>query len=442
MRISNFRPDERHALLLFSLIMFVNMLTLEATFVMSTSGFLDSIGANQLPLLWIIDMGLIVVGTTIISAVIDRWPRKQFLSWIIFGLAFFYLFMRMLFSYGVPEWGSYPFLYMLAEQQVLVIPIVFWAMANDIFSIQQTKRIFPLIAASGVIGGIVGNTLAISLANYFGSRGRESYDLLFINAVLLFLLFIAFQILSQRIPASDRQSRADDTFQKMFADGWDFVRNVAVFRYLAIAMLGVGFVITMIEFNFLDVINANFQGSQFQSFFGLYRIGQTISIVLVQSLLASRLLNLVDLKRIFSFMSGASVLIILIVLFIPGVFASALARLFGRTILFGIDEPARKSLQGLIPDEKRGRVSSFLDGYLYAIGTIFGSLLLVLLFWVTGNGWLTLEGRNWAFLLTGGIVAFVSIWATTKLWLSYDTSMLDWRLARRKRRSSVLDMDF
>ncbi len=439
MKILNFRPDERKALLLFALIMLVNMLTLEATFVVSTSGFLETVGANQLPLLWIVDMVLVLIGTTISIAVIDRWPRKKLLSWILFGLAFFYLFIRMLFSYGVPTWGAFPVLYMIAEQQVLVIPIVFWAMANDIFSIQQTKRLFPLIAASGVIGGVVGNSLAVSLANYFASRGRESYELLIINALLLFTMFVVFQIIGRQIPANVRQAREDDPLKDIFADGWDFVRNVDVFRYLAIAMLGVGFALTVIEFNFLDALNANFQGAQFQSFYGVYRIAQTVSIVLVQGFIAGRLINLLDLKRIFTFLPVACVLVILAALLIPGVIAIAVARLFGRMILFGIDEPARKSLQGLIPDEKRGRVSSFLDGYLYASGTIVGSLLLMLLLWGVNAGWLPAGWDTGLYLSIGGLASLVSVWAVRKLWLSYDTSMLDWRLARRKRRSSVLD---
>jgi len=77
MKLSNIRPDERRALILFSLIMHTSMLTLEGSFVVSTSGFLETIGPRQLPLLWIVDMVLVILGTTAISAVIDRWHRMQ-----------------------------------------------------------------------------------------------------------------------------------------------------------------------------------------------------------------------------------------------------------------------------------------------------------------------------------------------------------------------------
>lgn len=442
MKLSSIRPDERRALILFSLIMMVNMLTLEGSFVVSTGGFLDTIGPQQLPLLWIADMALVLIGTTVISAFIDRWPRKQLLSWVLFGLAFFFLFIRALFVYGIPVWGAYPFLYMVAEQQLMVIPIIFWAMANDIFNIQQSKRFFPLIAASGVIGGVVGNILAVSLANYFAARGQESYEMLVINSLLLFLLFVVFQILGRNVHATARQAREGDTLREMLADGWDFVRNVDVFRYLAIAMLGVGFSLTIIELNFLDVLNDHFSGIQFQTFYGLFRIVQTIAIVFVQAFLSSRLLNLFELKRIFVILPSVCALVILAAFLFPGVYAIAVGRLVGRTILFGIDEPSRKSLQGLIPDEKRGRVSSFLDGYLYASGTIAASALLVFLIWGSKAGWIPVHVDAWVYLGAGALVSLVSIWAISKFWLTYNASMLDWRLARRKRRSSVLDLDF
>jgi len=439
MKILNIRPEESRALLLFSLVMFVNMLTLEGTFVVSTSGFLETIGVTQIPILWIIDMALILLGTTIMSVVIDRWPRKQFLSWIIIGLAIFYLFFRILFSFDVPQWGVYPFLYFIAEQQVLVIPIVFWAMANDIFSIQQTKRLFPLIAASGVLGGIVGNALAVSMANFFASIGRESYELLVLNSFLLLFLFVVYQVIGRRIPSSTRQTRTIGNLRKIFADGWDFVKNVEVFRYLVITMLGMGFALTMIEYHFLDTLIANYQGADFQSFYGIFRIGQTISIVLVQGLLTSRLLNKVELKRIFIFLPVACAILIIGVLAFPGIVAILVVRLLGRTVLFGIDEPSRKTLQGLIPDEKRGRVSAFLDGYMFASSTIVASILLFILLWGKGAAWFPTEWATSIYLISGAIASIVAIWAARKMWLLYDQSMLNFRLARRKRGSSLID---
>ena len=44
--------------------------------------------------------------------------------------------------------------------------------------------------------------------------------------------------------------------------------------------------------------------------------------------------------------------------------------------LYWVDIPARKAFEGLVPDERRGRVSAFLDGMLYSLGAVLGAMLL------------------------------------------------------------------
>jgi len=63
----------------------------------------------------------------------------------------------------------------------------------------------------------------------------------------------------------------------------------------------------------------------------------------------------------------------------------------------------------------------------------------MLLLWLNNSGLLAAGWHTWVYLAVGVVISLGSVWAARKLWLSYDTSMLDWRLARRKRRSSVLD---
>src|SRR5690606_17186422 len=45
----------------------------------------------------------------------------------------------------------------------------FWALLADRFSLEQSKRFFPLIAAGGTLGAIFGPWLASKLAQPFGT---------------------------------------------------------------------------------------------------------------------------------------------------------------------------------------------------------------------------------------------------------------------------------
>jgi len=440
--IFNIRPGERTPLLLFTLILFANMLSLETTFVVATSGFLSQIGVEQVPILWLVDMTIILVGTAGYSLVIDRLPRKTLLQWLIFSLAMVYLLIRVLFTYNTPDWLTYPLLYLLAEQQFLLVPIIFWALANDVYNVSQTKRLFPIMAAGGVIGGILGNTLAASSADFFIQRGLAPYELLLVNALILLISFATFQIFGRQIQTANRQDRSMSAMRETLKEGWDFVKNVDTFRYLTIVMLGMGFALTILEFHFLTITSQTFEGLAFQTFYGWFRVAQTVAILLMQGLIASRIINRVGLKKVFSVLPVSLVVLTLGVLAIPGAIGIITARLLGRVFLFGLDEPARKSLQGLIPDERRGRVSAFLDGYLYATGTIVASLILIALLAAVGVGWLSGNALVWVYLVGGVVIGLVSIWAAQRLRVKYDTSMLNWRLARRRRRSSNFNLDF
>ena len=438
MKIIDIRPDERTGVFLLIFVMGILMLTSEATFVIATGGFLANIGVRQFPLLWVGDMGIVIIGATLTFPIIDRWPRKRLMSWLLLGMAVVYFVIQLLFALGMPDGYTYPLAYVMAELQFLVIPIVFWALANDFFNLQQTKRLFPIIAASGVVGGIVGNTLAIALSGYFVREGIAPHRFLIFNALAILIAYLVFQALGRLVPVAGRTSRKSSNLKAAFADGWDFIKNIPIFRYLAITMLGMGFALTMVEFLFLERANAGFQGADFNSFFGVFRIVQTVLIVLVQGLLATRLLGRLGLKKIFTLLPGMGLLILFSLLVSPVLVTATIARLLGRTTLFGVEEPSRKSLQGLIPDEKRGRVSTFLDGYLYTFGTILASLILLGLFY------LPIENITRIYILLGLFASAIALWSAYRFWLTYDESLLDWRLARRKRggrMSKLLNFD-
>ena len=51
----------------------------------------------------------------------------------------------------------YPVLFLLKAQYEALLALVFWNLANDLFNTRQSKRLFPLITAGGVLGAIAGS---------------------------------------------------------------------------------------------------------------------------------------------------------------------------------------------------------------------------------------------------------------------------------------------
>lgn len=439
---SPIRPGEWQLFLLFSFVIFANMFSLEATFLLATSGFLSQLGGQQLPWLWVVDMAIVMMGTTVYSLMIDRWPRRKFIQWLLIGLIAIYVAGRLLLSLGVDSGIIYTILYLVAEQQLLLLPIALWALANDVYTVAQTKRLFPLIAASSVVGGILGNMLAASSAVLLESYNIQTYEILLANALIILLAFTVFLNSERLFSTYQKQESQAINFRESLSEGWDFVKNVASFRFLALAMLTIGFTLTFIEFEFLTTTSAVYPGTTFQTFYGIFRIVQTVLVIILQGVFASKVIERIGLKHVFLLLPAICGVFILSLLLGAGLVGIMAARLLGRVILFGLDEPARKSLQGLIPGEKRGRVSAFLDGYLYPLGTIIASLILLVFIGAEKAEWLQGPHLDRVYWGIGLLVSSLAFWAAFQLRQVYDKSLLNFRLARRKRREYSASLDF
>jgi MFS family permease len=130
--------------------------------------------------------------------------------------------------------------------------------------------------------------------------------------------------------------------------------------------------------------------------------------------------------------------------FVPGYLSSASAQGVARASYDTIDLSNRKAFQALVPNEKRGRVSMFIDSYLPSLGTILGSLITFgIISAGLGLGWKRdLYGA--VYLGLGIALALLAVWAAFRVRKTYEASLLNWQLKRRTRGSSgVLDnLDF
>lgn len=444
-RLVNVRPGELKQVVGMLVLLAVNMMVLEIAEVVATAGFITTLGTERIPWLWMVDMVIIMLSVGAYAAIVDRQSRVRLVSWLFAGFGLCYLVILALFVVGVPSWLSYLLLYLLSDQQYVLFPIAFWALANDLYSVSETKRLFPLIAAGAVVGSIVGNLLAVGAATILGGSGRSSSGLLVLGAITCFVGLIAVWLLFRGKTMRVRRSRtAQGSGVETFRTGLTFVNHVPVFRYLAIAMFLAGICLTFIEYNFLVTIDQAVaqDDAQFQTFYGAFKVVSIVSLLLFQWFIAGRLLGKLGLKNAFLVLPGSLVVGIGMALSLRGLWGGVGARFQARLAQRGLDDPSRRSLEGLIPDERRGSVSAFLDSYLYAIATLVGSVVLLALIWLASSGLLSGRFVAPAYLLMGGLAALGAVWAAARLRATYDASMLNWRLARSRRRSVLDDIEF
>lgn len=436
--LSDVKAGEWSLLILFLGLLAATSVSLEIAYVLAVSGFLKQVTVELWPVVWIVDMVIILFVSALYTLIADRIPRLYLLQGLMFTLILAYLGFHLLFMLGIPDWFTYPALYLFADLQTKIFPLAFWALATDLFTVAQSKRLFPFIAGGGLIGQAVGSSLAAGSAQFFAQRHIPPSALLLVSVALFVIMYVGMIITFRRRRLPVQRITSDIQMREVLSVGWDFVRHVASFRYLTIAMLSAGFVLTIIEYHLMATSSrAISDATMYQSFYGIYRTVLTLATLGVQVVATSWLLRRAGLKNIFLVLPGTLIIASAWMLALPGILGGVAGSFVSRLAQESVEMPALQALQGLIPAERRGRVSAFMGSYLYTIGTIVGSVVLGLTILLTVQGWVSLWAATMIYLILGGAGAVIALGAAWKMREVYDDSLLDWRIARRHRRGTT-----
>lgn len=429
---------ERSRFFLLAVLLFINGLVLNSNEVVATAGFISSVGADQILLVWGADMVIVIITSSAYSLVVDRTKREKLALRLFFLFTGIYVLLYALFLTAENTGIPYLLLLVINDQQWLLFPLVIWTLGSDLFSLDQAKRLFPLLAAFALVGAVVGNGMAAMVARWFGT---PSTGVLLLNAGLILFMVTILIINYKQIKNTAHQSRSGDKFLDALREGIGFVRDVPAFRYLTIAMILMGVALNAVEFQLVFTASETYadQPSELQTFYGTFKLLVTVSIILIQGIIASQLLNRVGFKYVFTFMPAALLISVLIILLAPSIFGVAIGAYLTRVVLMGIDEPSRKAFQGLVPDERRGRVSAFLDGYLLPFGTILSCIVIGAVLFASHQGIITRDTGRIIYLSIAGISVIIALYAIANLRATYDSSMLNWRLGRRKQAGNIMD---
>ena len=435
-RFFRIRSGEASLLLIMGFLLLLNSFALQLSDIVSVSGFLSEVGVQEILIVWIVDMTLIILAASAQSLFIDRFNRVTLLRAMIIAFAIIYVLLRLMFSFGLPPWINFSLLFLLAEQQWLFFPLIFWILANDVYDLSQGKRLFPLIAALGFVGQILGFVLAAAAPGLLDRFNITTAELLNVN-VLIFLIMYLLSGMLTKIKVRATRHKVE-TVRETLSEGWGFVRDVPSFRFLMLSMLMVGAVITILEYHFLVVTTTTItQPGEFQTFYSLVRMGEAILSIVMQTFITSRVIDRCGLKNTFVILPLLIVAGVGWVLALPGLVSATGGWLTTKTTFNTLDQSARKSLQALVPEERRGRVSFFMDSWVLGASVILGSVitgLIVIAGQVAGSA-LAAVG----YLLVAAVMAVFAVIAIIRMRQVYEACLFNWRLKRRQRSSSVLD---
>jgi len=129
-------------------------------------------GPNTIPWLFTATFVVMMIATPIFGWVASRFPRRSFLPWVyIFFISniliFWGLFSRYISDGQDHVWLGRAFFVWLSIFNLFVVS-VFWSFMADIYTREQGRRLFGVIAAGGSVGAFLGSTATSLLVTNIG----------------------------------------------------------------------------------------------------------------------------------------------------------------------------------------------------------------------------------------------------------------------------------
>ena len=423
--------SERIRFVTMALLFFANAVVETSNEVASTSGFISHVGASNILWLKVADAAVIIFAAGAYALIVDRSNRRKLAIALFIGFGGCYAIIVLMFAMKVPAGISYTALNLINGQQDNLIPLLLGALAADIFSVAESKRLFGLLGAAHFAGGLAGYGLAVVVARLLNGNNA---GLLLANIAWLLAGAAVLAGAVRHIEPGTRQASENERLVEVLRDGINYVRDVRLLRYLTIAVLLAGTGWSVTQYRLLFKLSEAFPDTDdLQASYGAFRFAVPVLLLLVQAAGLRWLLSRWGYKSIFLMMPGVNFIGITLMLAWPGLPSVIVGAYLAKVTSGGVQGPAEKSFLGLIPDELRGRMGAFLHGVLYPFGEMLGYIFVAVVLLLTNSAqtaWTIYGGTAWVCLI-------LAVSAALRLRTTYDQEMLNWRWQRRRRQSLV-----
>lgn len=152
---------------------------------------------------------LLIFAVKIYSAMASQFPRQQLITWVtLFFISNLVLFYALHLG-GVGPGVTGMIFYIWASIFNVIVVAQFWGFANDIYSEDAGKRMFPLIAFGATFGGYSGGKITARLVVPLGT-----YQLMLLaGGILGICILLAWIIHRREIKKKERKDLEDDQEQ-------------------------------------------------------------------------------------------------------------------------------------------------------------------------------------------------------------------------------------
>jgi AAA family ATP:ADP antiporter len=337
----------------------------------SRSLFIEYLGADQLPYVWIGTALTMAVFIGVYHRLVERCSRVVLvLGTCLLLVACLVIFRILLNSPGPILATSF---YIFVDILGVLIVEQFWSLTNSIYSTKEGKGWYGYIGTGGLVGGVLGGGAAALVLKH---TPLQTADLLLVAAGIILLLFILTWLMSWLGLYCEVEDHGQTT---EYAGGWQSFKRSRFLMLIAVILLLTQLASPLIEFQFMKTVEASYQLlDERTSFLSLF-----FSIMGIISILVNLLVTPM-IHRIFGVMAGLLIQPLMISLFMlsymlaPGLLLISAAKIGDRGLSYSINRASKELLYVPIDSVLIYQAKAWIDMFGYRLFKIFGSILIII----------------------------------------------------------------
>jgi AAA family ATP:ADP antiporter len=323
-------------------------------------------GVGNIPWLYTGTFTVMLVATPVFGWVASRFPRKVFLPWVYYffiaNIAIFYLAFTLTEPVGASRaWVARAFFVWLSVFNLFVVA-VFWSFMADIYTKEQSRRLFGVISAGGSAGAFLGPLATSELVVRIGFENLLplSAGLLVVAVACVFRLRA--WAMANEVGAQLAAVASDKALGGSALAGVRFTFTSPYFGAIAGGMLLANFMGVVIYIHMAQLVSEVFPETdqQTQVFARLDAASNLLSFV-GQFLLVRLSVGKLGVGWTLSLLPIVSLVGFAVLAANPVFAVLAGLQVLRRSIGFGLSKPTNDMLYAVVSPEEKYKAKSFID---------------------------------------------------------------------------------
>ncbi|MFU8813137.1 MAG: Npt1/Npt2 family nucleotide transporter [Balneolaceae bacterium] len=337
--------------------------------------FLVELGANQLPLVFILVAVVSIPVTQFVTRLVRRYNNFKVFLWTNVFVIANLLLLRGLFIID-QDWVYTVFYVWVSVYSILIIS-QFWVFANELYNTSQSKRLFSLLNMGAILGAIAGSqasSVVVSLLDV------DTENLLyFCIAATILVLFIVYPLKGK----SKFETSSGPSEKRGIKRSLMVYKGITKSRYQLIiaCIIGIAMLIsTLVDYQLKAVAaDAYPDKDDLTSFMGTFYAGLSVASLLIQLLFSGRILRRMGIGGALAARPAGMLIASILLMFEPVLAVAVFLGGYDSATQYSIDKTSRELLFLPLTQKIKERIKLFLDVFVDRFSRGVAGFILLLL---------------------------------------------------------------